>query len=92
MNGALFSECCISQIIDNSQQIARNGIEVEIDESKFRKRKYYRGHKVEGQWVFGGREKYDKTKISMVTGSQSEAINFVNNNSEMDKARKHYSQ
>ena len=61
-----FRECCISQIIDNSQQIGRNGIEVEIDESKFGKRKYYRGHKVEGQWVFGGREKYDKTKIFMV--------------------------
>ena len=59
-------ECCITTIIDNSQQIGGNGIEVEIDESKFGKRKYYRGHKVEGQWVFGGREKYDKTKIFMV--------------------------
>src|SRR5580765_7546825 len=26
---------------------------VEIDESKFGKRKYHRGHRVEGQWVFG---------------------------------------
>ena len=27
---------------------------VEIDESKFGKRKYYKGHHVEGQWVFSG--------------------------------------
>lgn len=30
---------------------------VEIDESKFGRRKYYRGHRVEGQWVFGGVER-----------------------------------
>ena len=57
-----FRECCISTIIDNSQAIGSNGIEVEIDESKFGKRKYYHGHKVEGQWVFGGCEKVTKPK------------------------------
>jgi len=30
---------------------------VEIDESKFGKRKYHRGHYVKGQWVFGGVER-----------------------------------
>lgn len=30
---------------------------VEIDESKLGKRKYNRGHRVEGQWVFGGVER-----------------------------------
>jgi transposase-like protein len=29
---------------------------VEIDESKFGRRKYHRGHPVKGQWVFGGVE------------------------------------
>ena len=61
-----FRECCINRIIDNSTPIGGNGIEVEIDESKFGKQKYYRGHHVEGQWVFGGREKYDKRKIFMI--------------------------
>ena len=30
---------------------------MEIDESKFGKRKHNRGHSVEGQWVFGGVER-----------------------------------
>lgn len=30
---------------------------VEIDESKFGKRKYHSGHRMEGQWVFGGHER-----------------------------------
>jgi len=30
---------------------------VKIDESKFGRRKYHRGHPVKGQWVFGGVER-----------------------------------
>jgi transposase-like protein len=30
---------------------------VEIDDSKFGRRKYHRGHPVKGQWVFGGVER-----------------------------------
>ena len=59
-------ECCVSTIIDASEAIGGNGVEVEIDESKFGKRKYHRGHRVEGQWVFGGQEKYDKSKLFMI--------------------------
>ena len=46
--------------------IGGNGIEVEIDKNKFGKNKYYRGHRVEGQWVFRGHEKYNKKKVFMV--------------------------
>lgn len=49
-----------------SEPIGGLGVEVEIDESKFGKRKYRKGRRVEGRWVFGGREKYDKTKIFMI--------------------------
>ena len=59
-------EAYIHSIMEQSEQIGGNGVEVEIDESKFGKRKYHRGYHVEGQWVFGGREKYDKHKIFMI--------------------------
>ncbi|KZS00241.1 Uncharacterized protein APZ42_003546, partial [Daphnia magna] len=41
-------------VINNSEKIGGFGITVEIDESKFGKRKYYPGKRVEGVWVFGG--------------------------------------
>ena len=59
-------ESCMSIMLDSSEQIGGPGIEVEIDESKFGKRKYYKGHRVEGQWIFGGREKLDKSKVFML--------------------------
>jgi hypothetical protein len=37
--------------------IGGEGIIVEVDEAKFGKRKYNRGHRVEGVWVLGGVEK-----------------------------------
>ena len=42
------------------------GIVVEIDESKFGKRKYNRGHRVEGFWVFGGVERTEQRKFFCV--------------------------
>ena len=51
--------------MQESKQIGGLGIHVEIDESKFGKRKYYRGKRVKGQWVFGGRETNDKSKVFM---------------------------
>ena len=38
---------------------------MQIDESKFGKRKYHRGHHVEGQWVLGGIES-DSRKCFMI--------------------------
>ena len=58
-----FREACMYSVMENSRAIGGNGVKVEIDESKFGKGKYHRGHKVEGQWVFGVREKYNKQKI-----------------------------
>jgi hypothetical protein len=56
-----WSQFCREVILDyierTSEKIGGKGKVVEIDESKFGKRKYNRGHHVEGQWVFGGVER-----------------------------------
>ena len=49
-------EICEVSISQKSEQIGGEGIRVQIDETKVGKRKYHRGHLVEGQWVFGGIE------------------------------------
>lgn len=41
---------------DCSEKIGGPNKIVEIDKSKFGKRKLHSGHHVEGQWVFGGVE------------------------------------
>jgi transposase-like protein len=40
-----------------SERIGGHNKTVEIDESKFGRSKYHRGHPVKGQWVFGGVER-----------------------------------
>jgi transposase-like protein len=49
--------CLVAWCLDLADApIGGEGIIVEIDESKFGKRKYNRGHRVEGIWVVGGDE------------------------------------
>ena len=43
--------------------IGGEGIIVEVDEAKFGKRKYYRGHRVEGSWIIGGVERTEEKKV-----------------------------
>eukprot|EP00731_Ephydatia_muelleri_P021254 Em0013g981a len=50
-------DVCAQYFIDHPAIIGGPGVEVEIDESKFGKRKYNRGRQVEGHWVFGGTER-----------------------------------
>ena len=59
-------EVCETSIMNRSEQIGGKDIVVEIDESKFAKRKYNIGHRVVGGWVFGGRETENKKKVFMV--------------------------
>ena len=70
-------EACIYSIMDKSEPIGGNGVEVEIDESKFGKHKYHWGHRVEGQWVFGGREKYNKPHIFMIPVNNRKAKTLI---------------
>ena len=48
---------------NNIQKIGGPGIIVELDESKFAKRKFNQGHRVVNQdWVFGGVERTPERK------------------------------
>ncbi len=51
--------------MNSAEPVGGQGLVVEIDESKFGKRKYHRGHYVEGQWIFGGIER-DSGRIFLV--------------------------
>ena len=50
-----FREICMAEEMDRmrSFQLGGKGVIVEMDESKFGKRKYNKGHRVEGNWVWG---------------------------------------
>jgi transposase-like protein len=55
--GSFLREVLYDSIFDNKTPIGGPGTIVEIDESKFGKRKYNRGRRVDGQWIFGGVER-----------------------------------
>lgn len=50
-------EVTYDMMVINKTKLGGYGHIVEIDESKFGRRKHHRGHRVEGQWVFGGYER-----------------------------------
>lgn len=61
-------EDLVSTMIENENiKIGGPGIIVEIDESKFGKRKYNRGHRVIGSWVIGGVERTDEKKFFAIS-------------------------
>jgi hypothetical protein len=49
------------------EKIGGNGIMVEIEESRFGKRKYNRDHCVKGVWILGLIEKTGQKRIRLVT-------------------------
>ncbi|KAF8789164.1 putative transposase-like protein like [Argiope bruennichi] len=59
-------EVCVCMLVNKSVTLGGGGAGkiVEIDESKFGKRKYNKGKRVEGAWVFGGVER-DSNKCFM---------------------------
>ena len=59
-------EVCEVTLFEKREKIGGPGKLVQIDKSKIGKRKYHRGHVVEGQWVFGGIEE-DSRKSFMET-------------------------
>lgn len=56
----------ITNYYSSLQLLGGEGVIVEIDESKFGKRKYNKGHRVEGVWVFGMVERTPQRRIVLV--------------------------
>lgn len=69
-------EICEIFLLENSEMVGGEGIVVQIDESKFGKRKYHRGHRVDGQWVFGGIEEGSR-KCFMVAVEQRDEVTLL---------------
>ncbi|KAG0417944.1 hypothetical protein DMUE_6411, partial [Dictyocoela muelleri] len=59
---------------NRSIKIGGTGIIVEVDESKFGKRKYNRGHRVNGSWILGGVERGGDRKIFLDVIERRNAI------------------
>lgn len=65
-------EVCEVITLRKRQPIGGPGVRVQIDESKIGKRKYHRGHLVEGQWVFGGIEEESRNSFMFTVEDRSE--------------------
>ncbi|GBN17082.1 hypothetical protein AVEN_62537-1, partial [Araneus ventricosus] len=65
-------EVCGDIIIRGSKKLGGVGQIVEIDESKFGKKKYRKGKRVEEKWVFGGIERGSKESL-FLRGSGSKS-------------------
>jgi transposase-like protein len=74
-----FRDLAAASLDTDDTLVGGDGILVEIDESKFGKRKYNRGHRVEGAWVIGGVEATEERKmfVEVVERRDQEAITEV---------------
>ena len=71
-----FRDVCGQHFVNHPIEIGGPGTVVEIDESKFGKRKYNRGRMVDGHWVFGGIER-GTTKLFMVVVEDRSADTLI---------------
>lgn len=60
-------EIAIPKYKQSFKKLGGDNIVVEVDESKFGKRKYNRGHHVEGVWVFGVVERTEERRIFLTS-------------------------
>ena len=71
---ALFREMASTELREARTQIGGQGVIVEVDESKFGKRKYHRGKPVDGAWVVGGVERTNERRFfAVVVKTRDEA-------------------
>ena len=63
---------CEVTLMESIGRIGGKGKTVQIDESKFGKRKYHRGHHIEGQWVFGAIDNESRKCFLVVADKRDE--------------------
>lgn len=68
----------MTSLTDDDSQIGGENIIVEIDESKFGKRKHNRGHHVEGVWIIGGVERTPERKLFLKVIEKRDAETLLN--------------
>ena len=59
-------EVCEIVTVAEGEPLGGPGKTVQIDESKIGKWKHHRGHRVKGQWVFGGTVWHTSQKMSTI--------------------------
>ena len=64
-------EVCVEILQQDNEKLGGPGKTVEIDESKFGKRKYHRGKRVDGVWVFGGIERESRRSFFQIVEDRS---------------------
>jgi ISXO2-like transposase domain len=64
--GVFFRQLVSDSVDEEDVLIGGEGVIVEIDETKLGKRKYHRGHRVEGVWVLGGIEITNERRCFLV--------------------------
>lgn len=70
----LFRKAIALQVEQSEIKIGGPNVIVQLDESKFGKRKYHRGHRVEGVWVFGGVEISEERKMFAVVVDKRDSV------------------
>ena len=73
-----FRTLVASQLHEEECKIGGEGIVVELDESKFGKRKHHRGHQVEGVWIFGGVERTAERRLFLVPVESRDSTTLLN--------------
>jgi transposase-like protein len=74
-----FRELVGEMVEGDNQIIGGEGVRVQVDETKIGKRKYHRGHRVDGAWVIVGVEKTLERRVfaEVVQNRNSETIRHV---------------
>lgn len=73
-----FRHLVSSSLLEHDRVIGGQGITVEIDETKLGKRKYHRGHRVDGVWVVVGIERTQEARIFLVAVDKRDETTLLN--------------